>query len=119
MKRLLLLMALALPCMAQTPVFLQQAFNTQTAATPTFSPAAGGVANPTTVTPSTATGPCSAYMYVDSSNPPATLQLTYTVTTGITLYAQIKGCPGYNNSGIASATYSIVTAYGVLHETEI
>ena len=75
------------------------------AATPTFSPAAGAVSNPTTVTASSASG-CSSSMYFDASNPPVTQQTTYSVTTGVTLYAQVRGCPGYGNSAVASAAYT-------------
>lgn len=46
-------------------------------------------------------------MYLDTNNPPTTQQTTYSVTTGVTLYAQVKGCTGYANSAIASATYTI------------
>lgn len=76
------------------------------AATPTFSPAAGAVSNPTTVTASSASG-CSTHIYEDTSNPPTTLQNTFSVTTAETVYAQVRGCPGFGNSAVGSAAYTI------------
>jgi hypothetical protein len=82
-----------------------------TAITPTFSPAAGPVSNPTTVTASS-TSACSSYMYFDTNNPPGTQQTTYSVTTAVTLYAQVRGCPGYADSAVASAAYTISAIIG-------
>lgn len=78
-----------------------------TAQTPIFSPAAGGVSNPTTITASTGTAGCSGSIYFDASNPPTTNQTTYSVTTAVTLYADVHGCSGFKDSGIASAPYTI------------
>jgi hypothetical protein len=80
---------------------------TPQAAAPTFSPAAGAVTNPTTVTASTSTSGCGSYIYFDTSNPPTTNQTTYTVTTAVTLYAYVHGCPGYTDSSVSSASYTI------------
>jgi len=77
-----------------------------TAAAPTFSPAAGAVSNPTTVTASSVSG-CSSYIYFDTNSSPTTKQTTYSVTTAVTLYAQIRGCPGFLNSSVSSAAYTI------------
>ncbi len=108
MKKLLALLLFALPCMGQNPLFITSSFNTATAATPTFSPVAGAVSNPTTVTASSATiGQTGCTMYLDASNPPTTAQSTYSVTVGVTLYAQVRGCVAYNNSAVASAAYTI------------
>ena len=79
-----------------------------TAATPTFSPVAGAVANPTTVTASSTSG-CSTHIYEDTSNPPTTLQNTFSVTTAETVYAQVRGCPGFGDSAVGSAAYTITT----------
>lgn len=77
---------------------------------PTFSPAAGSVANPTTVTASSASG-CAGHIYLDTSNPPTTLQATYSVTTPVTLYAYVHNCPGLGDSAVASAAYTITATY--------
>jgi hypothetical protein len=82
-------------------------FNLVAASTPTFSPAAGAVANPTTVTASTATTGDGCTMYLDTSNPPTTAQSTYSVTTPITLHAQAKGCSTHADSAVGSAAYTI------------
>jgi hypothetical protein len=81
------------------------------ASAPTFSPIAGAVTNPTTVTASSTSG-CSTHIYFDTNNPPTTQQTTYSVTTGVTLYAYVHGCPGYTDSSISSATYIIVALVG-------
>jgi hypothetical protein len=78
-----------------------------TAAAPTFSPLAGAVSNPTTVTASTSTSGCGSYIYFDTSSTPTTNQTTYSVTTAVTLYAYVHGCPGYTDSSVASAAYTI------------
>jgi predicted secreted protein len=86
------------------------------AATPTFSPVAGAVTNPTTVTASTATvDGCT--MYLDTSNPPTTAQSTYSVTTGVTLYAQAKGCSTHTDSAVASAAYTITCTSGACSDS--
>ncbi len=77
------------------------------AATPTFSPSAGAVSNPTTVTASTATSGCGPYIYFDTNPTPTTNQTTYSVTTAVTLYAYVHGCPSYTDSTISSASYTI------------
>jgi len=81
-----------------------------TAATPTFSPVAGAVSNPTTVTISTATGACSSYIYSKTSSGVTsgdTHSNTFSVTGAGTWYAKVIGCPGYSNSAEASAAYTI------------
>ena len=85
---------------------------TPTAATPTFSPAAGPVANPTTVTTSTSTGACSAYLFTGTTNPPTVNTNTYSVTSAVTVYSYVHGCPGYLDSAIGSAAYTITTPSG-------
>jgi hypothetical protein len=77
-----------------------------TAATPTFLPVAGAVSNPTTVTASSSSG-CSTQIFEDTSNPPTTLQNTFSVITAETVYAQVGGCPGFGNSAVGSAAYTI------------
>ena len=90
-----------------------------TVATPTFSPAAGAVANPTTVTVSSAT-PASGVTYCitqDSTTPTGshgactngTLGATTSVTSAVTVEA--IGCAtGYTCSAAGSAAYTIVSA---------
>ncbi len=82
------------------------------AATPTFSPVAGSVANPTTVTASTATTGDGCTMYLDTFSPPTTARSTYSVTTAVTLYAQAQGCTDHLNSAIGSAAYVITAPSG-------
>ena len=112
MKRLLVILLLALGAHAQTTVkgitLKGVSITTGTAAAPTFSPAAGAVSNPTTVTASSWSG-CSSYIYLDTSNPPTTKQTTYSVTTAVTLYSYVHGCPGYADSSVSSAAYTIVS----------
>jgi hypothetical protein len=80
---------------------------TTTASAPIFSPSAGVVSNPTTVTASTSTSGCGGYIYFDTSSTPTTNQTTYSVTTAVTLHAYVHGCPGYADSTVASAGYTI------------
>jgi hypothetical protein len=90
-----------------TMSYVPTAFSGSTAATPTFSPTAGAVSNPTTVTASTSTSD-GCTMYLDTSNPPTTAQSTYSVTTAVTLYAQAKGCSTYSDSAVsAGQSYTI------------
>jgi hypothetical protein len=119
MRRLLLVFVLLLTCSAFGQYMgIGSVFPTAStaAATPTFSPAAGAVSNPTTVTASTATvDGCT--MYLDTSNPPTTAQSTYSVTTGVTLYAQAKGCSTHTNSAVASAAYTITCTSGACSDS--
>lgn len=119
MRRLLLVFVLLLTCSAFGQYMrIGSVFPTAStaAATPTFSPAAGAVSNPTTVTASTATvDGCT--MYLDTSNPPTTAQSTYSVTTGVTLYAQAKGCSTHTDSAVASAAYTITCTSGACSDS--
>lgn len=111
MKKFILCL-LVFACTGLHAQLLVGMFNTTvlpTAATPTFSPAAGAVANPTTVTASSATSGSGCTMYEDTNNPPTTAQSTYSVTTTVTLHAQLRGCASYNNSAIASAAYTLIS----------
>jgi hypothetical protein len=83
---------------------------TPTASAPTFSPVAGAVTNPTTVTASTSTSGCGSYIYFDTNSTPTTHQTTYSVTTAVTLHAYVHGCPSYADSSISSAAYTITAA---------
>ena len=114
MKKLLLFLALCLLPVAASAQMLSAVVwggSNPTAATPTFSPVAGAVSNPTTVTASTATSD-GCTMYFDTSNPPTTAQTTYSVTTGVTLYAQARGCAHHGNSVVGSAAYTISAGSG-------
>jgi hypothetical protein len=113
MKRILSVIILLIcspVCYSQTILFSNffQTVGLPTAATPTFSPVAGSVINPTTVTASTSTTGCGSYIYFDTNSAPTTNQTTYSVTTTVTLYAYVHGCPGYNDSSITSAVFSAV-----------
>jgi len=116
MKRLFVLLAclLAVPAQGQILSIIMGGTN-QRAATPTFSPAAGAVANPTTVTASTSTSD-GCTIYFDTSNPPVTAQTTYSVTTGVTLYAQARGCAHHRDSSVGSATYTISGPLTIAHD---
>jgi hypothetical protein len=84
---------------------------TPMADTPTFSPAAGGVASGTTVTISTTTAGATVYYTTDGSDP-GTSSTPYTAPISITAAVTIKAVaagPGLANSAVASAAYSILT----------
>lgn len=85
--------------------------STPTAATPTFSPVAGAITSGTTIAISTATGGCSSYIFWNFTGTSMASGTNSTTASGITtssiLYAQVVGCPGYANSAIASAAYTI------------
>ena len=80
-----------------------------TASTPTFSPAGGNYLGTQSVTTSTSTGSCSSYLYTGTANPPTTLGSTASVSASGTLYSYVHGCPGYADSAVASASYTIGT----------
>jgi len=75
------------------------------AATPTFSPAAGTVATGTVVTVTCATA--GAALYVGKTNPPTTAASSFTVDAAGTWYAQAK--LGGVSSTVASAAYAITS----------
>ena len=88
---------------------------TPTCATPTFSPAAGSVVSGTTVTISSSTDGATIY-YTMGNNPadPTTSDATYSTPIEITAATTIKAIAvkdGYDNSSVASASYTIVTPY--------
>lgn len=70
------------------------------------------MSNPTAVTASTSTAACSSHIYFGTSNPPTANQSTYSVTTAVTLYAYVHGCPGYQDSSIGNASYTIAAVTG-------
>jgi hypothetical protein len=78
------------------------------APTPTFSPTAGAVSNPTTVT--IASGACGSYIYWNTTGSPTagdTHGTSASVTTAETIYAKVIGCPSYSDSAVGSAAYTI------------
>ena len=113
MKNFLLIPVLFLASLAsgQNPIFFQSAFNTATAATPTFLPVAGTYTGTQSVTISTATSGCGSYIYWSTVHNPPTIADTngtaVSVTTSETVYAKVIGCPGYNDSPVGSAAYTI------------
>lgn len=100
---------------AQNPVFLQQAFNTQTAATPTFSPGGGSYSSTQSVSLATVPAICipSIVYNLTGATSGGLLTGTTAYTGGIsvavseTIYAQVQGCPSGLNSSISNATYTI------------
>lgn len=85
---------------------------TPTAATPTFSPVAGAYTGTQSVTTSTTTSACSAYLYTGTPNPPTANTNAATVVTSSTIYSYVHGCPGYLDSAVGSAAYTITTPSG-------
>lgn len=83
-----------------------------TAATPAFSPGTGTYAYNTPVTMSTTTG-CAAYIYWSGVNdPPTTADYNasaFYVRNSLTVYAKVIGCPGYSDSAVGSATFTLST----------
>ncbi len=82
------------------------------AATPTFSPAGGTYLGTQNVTISTATTGANIYYTVDGTVPTASSTL-YTGPVAISKTSTLSAiavASGYNNSGVASATYTISTA---------
>lgn len=115
MKRLAILFCLLLltGCgFAQYGVFFNANYAMATAATPTFSPAAGSVSSGTTVTISSASG-CGSYIYWNTTGAPVTTGNTHgtsaTVTSTETIYAKVIGCPGYGDSAVGSAAYTVTS----------
>jgi hypothetical protein len=84
-----------------------------TASTPTFSPIAGTYSGAQTVTASTSTSGCGSHIYFDTSNPPLTNQTTFSVTVSETVYAYVHNCPGFTDSSVDSAAYTITVGGGV------
>ncbi len=78
-----------------------------TAAAPTFSPTAGTYTGTQSVTASTSTSGCGSYIYFDTNPTPVTNQTTLSVATSETVYAYVHGCPGFTDSSISSAAYTI------------
>jgi len=87
---------------------------TPVASSPTFSPVAGTYAGAQSVTLSTATSACTAYLVWNTTNAQSGGNLTgvsatnpLTVSSSETVYAQVQGCPSFTNSSITSAAYTI------------
>ena len=94
-------------------VFYKESGSTPTCSNPTFSPVAGAVVSGTTVTLTTSTEGADIY-YTKGASPadPTTSSTKYTGPISITDATTIKAIAvkeGYNNSGIATAAYTIVT----------
>jgi hypothetical protein len=117
--------SVSMPAVYTAPAFSMTTFSgstgESTAATPTFSPAAGTYTGSQSVGLSTGTSGCSAYVVYNltgaSSGGNLTSPTTGTsvpVSTSETVYAQVQGCPSYSNSAIASAAYTIVVATPVI-----
>jgi hypothetical protein len=87
--------------------------SSQAAATPTFSPAAGTYSSAQSVTISTSTPGCSGYIYWNTTGNPtssATHGTSVSVASSETVYARAIGCPGYSDSAVSSAAYTITSS---------
>jgi len=83
---------------------------TLTVATPTFSPAAGTYTSPQTVTISTTTTSATIRYTTDGSTPSQTVGTVYSTPVSIAVTTTLKAIAyksGYNNSTVASGTYTI------------
>ena len=89
------------------PTTLTANYTYQQAATPTFSPAAGTYSTTQSITASTTTSACSAYLYTGTANLPTTETATASVASSETLYSYVHGCPNYADSAVGSAAYTI------------
>ena len=125
MKKLLLTLFLLLTvgASAQNPLFFQSAFNTATAATPTFSPAAGTYTGTQSVTISSITGGAAFCSTQDGSTPTESggtcTNGVGTNPTNVTATGTLKAIAyksGYNDSAVASAAYTILN-YGCASPT--
>jgi hypothetical protein len=86
------------------------------AATPTFSPAAGAYSSPQSVTLSTSTPGCSGFLYWNTTGNPTsgdTHGTSVSVASSETVYAKVIGCPGFADSAVGSAAYTIALTSGL------
>jgi len=91
--------------------------SSQAAATPTFSPAAGTYSSAQSVTISTSTPGCSGYIYWNTTGNPtssATRGTSVSVAASETVYAKVIGCPGYSDSAVSSAAYTITSSQAAM-----
>ena len=91
--------------------FYYNAGGTPTCATPTFSPDAGSYTSAQNVTISTATSGATIYYTTDGTTP-TTSSSVYSSAIPVSTTTTIKAiatATGYDNSSVASATYTIVT----------
>jgi hypothetical protein len=87
---------------------------TPTAATPTFSPAPGSYTSSVTVTISDTTTGATVHCTTNGSAPTANSPVCGSVAINATTLLQaIAVAPGYNNSTVASGTYTIVSGTGI------
>lgn len=82
------------------------------ASMPTFSPVAGTYAGTQVVTASTSTSGCGSSIFFDTNPTPVTNQTTLSVSASETVYAYVHSCPGFTDSPINSAVYTITGAAG-------
>jgi hypothetical protein len=88
--------------------------NTPTAATPTFSPAPGTYTNSVTVTLSDSTPGATIHCTTNGSAPTVNAPVCTSVTiSSTTLLQALAVASGYNNSAVASGTYTIVSGSGI------
>jgi hypothetical protein len=80
------------------------------AATPVWTPASGAYPYGYAITLATSTYGCTPYIWWGASNPPTTSNYNTQALNNYyagTYYAKVIGCPGYSDSGVATATYAI------------
>ena len=82
-----------------------------TAATPVFSPNGGNCTYQSPITVTTTSPGCNPYVYWSSVNPPTTSSnnsTTLQCLQTVTIYATVLGCPGYANSAVQPASFTLV-----------
>jgi hypothetical protein len=87
------------------------------AVAPSFSPGGGTYSSVQTVTLSTTTSGCGSYIYWSTGHTPPTTSdnnnTSASVTTTETVYAKVIGCPGWSDSNVGSANYTITVSASV------
>ena len=99
---------------AQSAVASATYSGSPTAATPVFlNPNGGNCTSGSPITVTTSSPSCNPYVYWSSTNPPTTSSNNTTnlsCLATVTIYAAVLGCPGYADSAVQSASFTLVGA---------